>query len=326
MCENALQKQVNIEELLEISAIQKKRYRVKTITPLMMHGWNEQPRGANPVAETRAASIKGVYRYWWRILQYETKNYKDLFQKEGKLFGHAANQSNKSKVMISIPVNEVNKGYNAVSRPHKKNTSKDVSAIINKEFDIDLSVYQKDSKHFEEFKAYFELMLLLAGFGQRSRRGAGALQQTEKKFHSIEDYKAEIQNLLQKINKMKYFNTKLNSPHHLLQVKENIPLSQSPTLRSIWIGKAFNSGEAARKAISNAGHEANKIDLKNNQRYLGNVVFNKKIRVASPLIATVREIGGKYYPIISEVITINQNHETYIKAKNDFLQWVGVKV
>lgn len=322
-----MQKNVFIEELLEQSAVEKKRYRVKTVTPLMMHGWKDNPRGGNPNAETRAASFKGVYRYWWRILQYNIKNHKELFKKEGQLFGHASKHSNKSKIMISIPQNVKSSGFNAKTRPHDSETFKDVSSIINEEFEIELSVYQKDCKYFDEFKAYFELMLLLAGFGQRSRRGAGAVQQADKEFQSIEAFKMEILHLLEKIKKIQYFQKNLSSPNHLLQVKEHVPLGKSPTLRSVWIGKAFESGEAAREAISNAGHEANVKDPQNrHQRYLGNVDYKNKIRIASPLIATVREIGGKYYPVISEVITIDHQHAKYIKARNEFLRLVGVKL
>lgn len=323
---NALEKQVILEELLQQSAVQKKRYRVKTITPLMMHGWKENPRGGNPNAETRVPSFKGVYRYWWRILQFDINDHKQLFRKEGQLFGHATKNSNKSKVLISIPENVKSSGLNAMTRPHDTKTTKDVSAILNQEFDIEISVYQKDSKYFEQFVTYFELMLLLAGFGQRSRRGAGAIQRLDQEYQSIDEYGSEIQSLLQKIDKMQYFNTKLNSPHHLLQVKENIRLGKNPTLRSVWIGRAFDSGEAARKAISNAGHLHNVKDPQNNyQRYLGNVDYKNKIRIASPLIVTVREIGGKYYPIISEVMTDRQKHSKYFEARNEFLRSVGVK-
>ena len=76
-------------KLLEYKSVVK----LKTITPLFMYGATDQR------AEIRAASIKGVMRWWWRAVKAYT-NTKNLFEKESEIFGFA--DSGASKVRLEV--------------------------------------------------------------------------------------------------------------------------------------------------------------------------------------------------------------------------------
>lgn len=60
--------------------IKKITFEIETITPTFLSGANQSK------AELRAASIKGLLRFWWRTLQAEA-DLKELRKKEAKIFG-----------------------------------------------------------------------------------------------------------------------------------------------------------------------------------------------------------------------------------------------
>ncbi|HOJ45868.1 MAG TPA: hypothetical protein PLW82_00910, partial [Bacillota bacterium] len=59
---------MNMQALTEVSAIRKQTLRLKTVTPLLMHGDNNKQK-----AQTRGPSFKGMLRYWWRAIQTESQ-------------------------------------------------------------------------------------------------------------------------------------------------------------------------------------------------------------------------------------------------------------
>ncbi|MEA3240157.1 MAG: type III-B CRISPR module RAMP protein Cmr1 [Pseudomonadota bacterium] len=59
--------------------------------------------GADQNAELRAASFKGLLRYWWRIAcGYRFHSATELYSEEAKLFGSPDDDSGKSKVMVEV--------------------------------------------------------------------------------------------------------------------------------------------------------------------------------------------------------------------------------
>ena len=59
--------------------------------------------GADQNAELRAASIKGLLRYWWRVASgYRFHAALELYSAEAKLFGSPDDGSGKSKVMVEV--------------------------------------------------------------------------------------------------------------------------------------------------------------------------------------------------------------------------------
>ncbi len=59
--------------------------------------------GADQNAELRAASFKGLLRYWWRVaFGYRFHSAPDLYSAEAKLFGSPDDDSGKSKVIVQV--------------------------------------------------------------------------------------------------------------------------------------------------------------------------------------------------------------------------------
>jgi CRISPR-associated protein Cmr1 len=153
-----------------------------------------------------------------------------------------------------------------------------------------------------------ELILLLASFGQRSRRGFGALQWSEHSFHSVMNYIDTVSKTLTAlhINHTRYTNSiKLNRNH-----------SGYPSLTGIFVGEGAPSAEHVRKQFGFASHKANPSG------HLGKVIGGKW---SSPLWGTIRKIGEKYYPIISELASPDTDKiNRYVTHRNYFLEEMGV--
>ncbi len=190
-------------KLLEYRSVIK----LKTITPLFMYGATDQR------AEIRAASIKGIMRWWWRAVK-AYNNTEKLFNKESEIFGFA--DSGASKVRLEIWPSygvanerlEVRRQYDRYSRQHQY-TTRIVGASLNwtsrrkvlggRHYGIAYLLYPqlmllKGSIPYVPPNTEFSLVLRsrykdkldkalaslwcavwFGGFGRRSRRGGGNL-------------------------------------------------------------------------------------------------------------------------------------------------------
>jgi CRISPR-associated protein Cmr1 len=147
------------------------RYTLKTITPLFLRG----PDGETP--ELRPPSFKGMLRYWWRALHPQPVD--PLRQNESQRFGSAGDQdSGRSPVQLRIPHRELSTDYyKPVPRPSKgfRNEGFEPAQTL----DLIVTVGHRAQEFAEEIDATIRLMILLGGFGNRSRRGFGSLRLTE---------------------------------------------------------------------------------------------------------------------------------------------------
>lgn len=302
--------QAEMQELLEASAMIKKKYEFMVLTPLMLHGANNKVD-----AETRETSLKGVLRYWWRALQFGDESYSSLLAKESKLFGGVGKGNTmKSKVLLKFhPVKQTNKESIC---PHKTKGGSAPAIKQGTRLSLEISCYKKDEIVFNEIEQFVLLLGLISGLGQRSRRGAGAIQDTSIEWADVNAYKNHLLTQLETIVPGKIIVSQ--HKHHILKTKE---INNShPNLLNVWIGKAFDSASEARYEISEAGHVANPG---NQIQYLGKM----KPRQASPLHVTVRKICGRYYPVISEVHVYKKTQEDgYQEAKKKFLAKLGVSM
>ncbi len=190
-------------KLLEYRAVIK----LKTITPLFMYGATDQR------AEIRAASIKGVMRWWWRAV----KAYDDmerLFKEESEIFGFADSGASKVRLEVrpSYGVNneplEVRRQYDRHLRQHQYTTRIGDASLNwtsrrkvldgrhygiayllypqlmllkgsipyvppNTEFSLVLRSRYKDK--LDKALASLWCAVWFGGFGRRSRRGGGNL-------------------------------------------------------------------------------------------------------------------------------------------------------
>lgn len=172
-------------------------FEIETITPMFLAGANQNK------AELRAASIKGLLRFWWRALQAET-DLEKLRKKESKIFGSSdeklgGGSSFSIRVTSDGSLQPVTKNF-----PNKDNVHKIMvtSNKRNKTFPINILEYlaygpfdpkTKKMRPYIDAKTRFNLIVsflddnfvddvlkathvfaLFGGIGSRSRNGFGS--------------------------------------------------------------------------------------------------------------------------------------------------------
>lgn len=301
---------MNHSQLLELAlnktALQSKTYQLKTITPLGVHGAS----GSQFEAEFRISSLRGVIRYWWRAVQHMDEP-KELLQLETKKFGGTSVNAQKSPVAFVVEKPWIVRNYKKFVLPHK-NSSPMTCLPEQKEIPVKMLVKRNEDVAF--YENVFHLFSMLGSMGQRARRGFGSIQLSE--YEDIDDF---INELMRTLN---YFgiDVMFNSSHSL-KVRNYEKLSH-PTIASIWFGRPYTSAWDVVIAYA-------KASSKNQTGMLGQVSDKKrnKKRFASPLWGSVKEIGGKYYPVITELQSQSiTNMKKYENERNEFLEVLGVSI
>lgn len=272
---------VDLASLKESSSIEERTIAFEVLTPMLMHSWQEvsvNQRGrvvSQPkFAEMRIPSLKGLLRYWWRSLQQEVSP-QQLLTKEQALFGGTGSSSGK-KSLVSLTIQPSMKSTaKAPICPHKR-MAMSYAIEPKQQFSISLRVLKKDQQYFDLFMAYLRFMMMISGFGQRARRGAGAVQMVDQKWKTKQDFQHELQEVLRLLKKDHLF----EFPNHsscLLKSKKKA--GNVPMLCHVWIGKSFKKPLDARLFISEAGHVANPG---RQTQFLGNIGTRDNKRQASP--------------------------------------------
>jgi CRISPR-associated protein Cmr1 len=313
---------LDIEGLKKVSSMDKYIFNVMTLTPLLMHGWQKRVgnsnRGEFRVAELRAASIKGILRYWWRTLQVDIEP-PQLLQEEQAFFGGSSlGEENTCQSPLLLKCDCLQAAQKVAVCPHKGGRFTSPAIPSNISFSIELAVKLKDQDKLSEYVNYMKYCLLLAGFGQRARRGAGALQYEEFQWNTVDDFRKTLQQSLFLLKKAEDFD--FNSVNRHCIIKRINGNSRHPRILSVWIGKSYSTAEKVRYALSNAGHIANSGK---DSQLLGKA---KGGRQASPLIGTVKKIGDEYYPLVTEVSSLSMENRNYQEKRNCFLSNVGVSI
>ncbi|UNC93169.1 type III-B CRISPR module RAMP protein Cmr1 [Candidatus Contubernalis alkaliaceticus] len=312
---------IDIEMLRTVSSIRKKIFRVNVLTPLLMHGWLES-YGNNKTrplkSEIRTTSIKGVLRYWWRSLCYDC-SWQELLKEEQIFFGGSSGSEEGNRSPAALSIENSDRGLSDFSIcPHKGQRFPTKGINPQSNFNLVLSVQIKDNEKYDFYNNLIIFTLHLAGFGQRSRRGAGSLQWHHHQWQNGVEFVYSLKTIIEELRKEMYF--KFYSRSNGLILDRVKGKGNHPVLAGIWLGQCFGTQEDARKKISEAGHVANSNDKK---QLLG----MSNPRKASPLHGSIRKFGENYVPVISEVISDKEReNESYIIARNKFLEHLGVIV
>ncbi|MDD4401597.1 MAG: hypothetical protein PHI24_06895 [Desulfitobacteriaceae bacterium] len=325
----------DLNELKDGTAILSKSFDFTILTPLFMHGWHstdDHNRGRAVNAELRGSSIRGVLRYWWRSLQTGNNTPASLLQKEQALFGGSSGGDESTcrsplLLMLSSRDREAIRDTKMDKLcPHRGNTNMAIPSFALKperKLRIEMKVLNKDSQGWDTYVNYFLITFMLAGFGQRSRRGSGAVQLDEFKWMDVTEFRKALQTILTDLHLGQEFNFRPNHSSCLVERTVQTDTYPYPRLMRIWLGQASNSAKDVRTKISEAGHIANPG---NSQQMLGNVGRRGTPRLASPLLCTVRRIGRDYYPLVSEMSNLHMNEPDYTTQRNKFLQNLGVSI
>lgn len=317
-----------VDRLKQGSAVKTEVFRFRTLTPLLMHGWQKESRRgtSTPLGATvRIPSIRGVLRYWWRTLQpYESQS--ELLAKEKKFFGGVGGNDQGMRSPVAFRLERpIHSQESAPITPHKGKRPTTKAIFAGQTIHLVMSHHHKALQLQEEHRLYIQYMLLLAGFGQRARRGAGAVQYSEFRWDTLVDVQETLRQLLVQLQRGQLFFFPSAEAGLLLQ-RQSAEVPRHPFLNAIWVGRSYADAEEARRAISEAGKRANPP---NRTQYLGH--SKGKDRLASPLHATVRQVGEVYVPIITEVTSsytadLTSGADGYLAAREQFLRFLGVNV
>ena len=241
--------------------------------------------GTNPKAELRASSFKGLMRYWWRAIV--NSPITRLKEKETEIFGGTSPIAKKSKFTLILQNLEGGASYNPL--PHRKDSRFTLKAIPpDKKFK---AVVLSTNEEFLEIGMHtLKLASLLGGFGQRARRGFGAIQY--KDFQSAHDYIEEVFNELRFFGEGEYLLSPNEPKVTLKSLRSN---KYYPYLTEVEVtkkdnGNCFSKWEEAVKKIGEATH-----------RYRTSLLGSVGPRFASPYWVGVKNIGEKYCIVISKV-------------------------
>ncbi|KGP75445.1 hypothetical protein JT05_10505 [Desulfosporosinus sp. Tol-M] len=327
----------DLNELKKGSAVLSKSFDFTVLTPLFMHGWqstDDRNRSRAINAELRGSSIRGVLRYWWRSLQTGNNTPASLLQKEQTLFGGSSGGDEstcRSPLLLMLSSRDREAIQEHIGKdnlcPHKEYENRVIPSFALKperKLRIEMKVLNKDSQGWDTYVNYFLVTFMLAGFGQRSRRGSGAVQLDEFKWMDVTEFRKALQTILTDLHLGQEFNFRPN--HSSCLAERTMQPNTYPRLMRIWLGQASNSAEEVRYKISEAGHIANSGSSRHPQQMLGNVGRRGTPRLASPLLCTVRRIGRDYYPLVSEMSNLHMNEPDYTTQRNKFLQNLGVSI
>jgi len=303
-------------DLLTASAIETEGFTLETLTPLFMHGNRKN-------LEVRVPSIKGLLRYWWRTLQ-DLPSEKLINLETAKFGGINGDQGRRSPVRLRLEHSRTRLA-SAPLLPHRS-SKKGISRAIDAHQSLHLLMVhlKRDAESAgeggltlkEEHSLYVRWMLLLSGFGQRAKRGAGAVQYEGFQWRTSSDIQDTLRDLLTRLKRDAAFQFPPPDTGCLLRRKEK-PQSIHPQINAVWVGEPGLSAENVRERISRAGHSANSE---------GGPLGSSNPRFASPLHCTVRRVGQGYVPIITEITSRDMDKNDYREARDRFLQVLGVKV
>ncbi|MFQ5455848.1 MAG: type III-B CRISPR module RAMP protein Cmr1 [Nitrospirota bacterium] len=319
-----------------MSGAKKIRFEIETITPMFLAG-ADQTR-----AELRAASIKGLLRFWWRALQSES-NLDDLRKKEGRIFGGADEKQGRGssfsirqrvihdgdlkRTTVDLPkhnisVTSISKGrtfpvnileylaYGPCSydRTKKRNVIEREYIQHGFKFTIQMMIFRE--RFLNELLKVIYVFDLFGGIGSRSRNGFGSFSVVNKK----------------KCFSLISSEVSINNPYTKENLQEIIKPTDSKSYPSFTKEtKVFRTKELYNswdKALADVGKIYRGIrsgDIKSNEGK-NNVferkhTYNKRIFIGSPIIVQKKEksfLSRHAKPYFIKIVKEDNQYRAYI--------------
>ena len=284
--------------------MQRKEYTLKVISPMFSNGADPKARES---LEVRAASVRGQLRYWLRaIIGAQNAELKYLWDKESDVFGTTELGS---KVAVRVYPIAVDAQYVKKSEmlPHKDSErERSPSWAIQPNWKVSLELVARKGALPEPALHALHLWSLLGGLGKRSRRMFGAFKLSDSdatRYNSPEELASAIKQTLNKA---------------IVQVSPMPDTPKFPTLhpKHSWIivGKCgYDDYEDA--VISLFRDLLRSAKFRPNQDSFGGV----RPRRSSPLIAQLRQIDNKYYPVLT-VLRAKPDSKINWNVVRDFME------
>lgn len=280
------------------------------ITPMFSYG-------ANPYQpELRAAQVKGLLRYMYRIATPIT-DLDALRSAESALFGGAANNNSGNASPIRLMVSPVNVAQTkAKLLLHEEKAAKRPMTCFQEKstFAIDLrfngALASNPAANLEWYTDLLVLSLLLGGLGKRSRKGRGSVSVQE---HPFSNSAKAMTWICQALNQVANLSSNHNSPAFILKADKNqislnsqlaIKLRKAPlrpVITDIQLGRKLKPAQIDPylKALDTACHETKKNAKNFYERAATGIAERSKL--ASPLIISLIYIGDSVYPLYTFV-------------------------
>lgn len=273
-----------LEELSEGTAMEKREYSFEILSSMLVHG--AKPRSE---AELRINTIKGILRYWWRVIQLDNLTAKELFRKEREQFGGiAGNEQTRSPIRLYL--DEVLTSQKTVTLfPHRQGR-KGRSPYIEggKNFTLFVNTFKGNDFDLKRFDQFIHFFSHVASFGLRRRRGFGSVHNKDLNWKSKKDFLDSFTKSLAILNPE--IEVERNIANRVKERKTSFPI-----IRGVYLGAEMENAQEALVHINKASSRVKKL-CKNK-----NVLGSFRGRISSPLIATIRKINHKYVPVILDV-------------------------
>jgi len=271
--------------------------RLETVTPLFLGG--SDPRGA---PELRAASFRGVLRFWLRALLggvLGDRNLDDLRKAEAAVFGST---DAASPVVVRLAGDDQAGAFRPLlHNPQKTFTLQGIRP--GQQLTLTLAARPPDSFISDAAYAALLIFVLLGGLGKRSRRGFGSFiirPGSENHPFSVPDYTntdhfaEQLPLLIQEAReKTKSLVQKLGLASRVPNDPPQFPIIHERYCKVLFCKNQFNSWEGAMKDF---------WGLLRSNKYKDNPVFGfagKAGRQGSPLHVRIVRINDKYHLLCS---------------------------
>ena len=291
-------------------------FEIETITPMFLAGANQTK------CELRAASIKGLLRFWWRALQAEP-NLDELRKKEAKIFGSCEKGVGGSSFSLRIITKDDLKPIkdNFPSNPQYQVQVEGKTFKINileylaygtyeyiprqgnvfvreyypekTKFDIVLNFTDEACKN-EVLKAFY-VWSIFGGLGSRSRNGFGSLNvvNMDKALEDIKDI-LSVEKPYEKENFKKLINS--NSMTSYPSFSQGVKLFKARQSFGLRLDALADIGKTYKKGRSTL----EKKHCFEKRQYIGSPIVEKKVtksfldRHAKPYFIKIAKESDKY--------------------------------
>ncbi len=269
--------------------------------------------GIGQKPELRESSLKGVLRYFYRVLSAQS-SLEILKEEEAKYFGSSDINVGSSKLRIRFEDtddNIVKKQKLIYHKAHERD-----AFVEGKKFRIIAS----SNEELQFFTKLIILTLTLGGLGKRSRRGRGSIKVlscSDKSVPILTNYSDFIQELYSILEDL--FPSKYTVDDNKIKLINFPNLSSSedyPYVKEIKIGNGFDNWLDILKNVDDASHSFRKMS---NAYCLGYVDDGSK-RFASPIYITVVKLGSLYYPLVTTLNTVMDKkfNNCCVKVQEDY--------
>ena len=289
----------------QVSAVQSVEYELEAITPVTIHGADTGQ------SEARLASIKGMTRYWYRVLGSDTDT-KAMQEKERALFGSAQGTSLKSKIWFTERAfSDAGKG---TFQPSSRKSIRPLNAFTEgTKWRIAVSAKKSEESNLVFGAAAFEGAVLLGGFGQRGRHGASSFKFTDRILDTPADYLRKIEQIA------KILGTETEVDEKKLSIKRRHSVPGQPQ-RPYWMETTLlvtglkSSTKDILAGIRESTHDCH-------VKFEG-ALGAMNPRFPAPLHTSLYAFSDGYAVIISEIHHDKSQSQRFLDAKHHYEQTI----